>query len=151
MPDTRNCQILPVGSLFSDRNNQLGNLCQHINNLRNLENKLLAYLAPPLNTHCTLANYTTTTIVLHTDSPTWAAKLRYCIPEILSYMQHECQLETLRTIRIKVIPLNNPLDKISTRRLTITSASANFINKVATMMSDNDLRTSLLKLGKHNN
>lgn len=156
MPYSRNRQPLPIGSLLSDGDSQLGRLCQHIDNLRNLENKLLAYLDPPLNVHCALANYTNNTIVLHTDSPTWAAKLRFRTPEMLSYMQHECKLETLKTIRIKIIPLTGQLDKTQpgktvTRRLTISSISANFINNVAFTMSDIDLRTSLIKLGKHNN
>jgi len=150
MSYTRSCKTLPISSLFSARDSQLGNLCQHINYLQNLENKLLAYLNPPLNEHCILANYTNNTLILHTDSPTWAAKLRYCIPEMLSYMQHECYPNSLITIRIKVIPLSKPMDKTTVRRLTISGDAASFINTVAITMSDSDLRTSLLKIGKYN-
>ena len=136
-------------TLFTDNKNMVGDLLKHANYIQQLQSKLHEYLGPPLNTHCILANHKNDILILHADSPTWAAKLRYLTPDILSYMHQQCHITKLKTIRIKVMPTIISPVKTSTRQLTLSATSAKLMNDVANTMSDQALRASLLKLAKH--
>jgi len=138
-------------SLLNDKNSTLGRLYLHAGYLAHLEKKLCLFLDSPLNTHCSVANFSNDTLVLHSDSAAWAAKLRYNIPAILNYMQNECNLTTLKTIRIKIkLPEHSTQSESVEQKPVMSKASANFLNQAAAAMSDDDLRLSLLKLVKHN-
>ncbi len=151
MPDRFNNKPATFTSLLKDKNSVLGRLCQHADYLVHLEKKLCLFLDSPLNTHCSVANYVNDTLVLHSDSAAWAAKLRYNIPAILNYMKNECNLIALKTIRIKIkLPDNSTQPGPVRRKPVISRASALFINQTAATMPDDDLRLSLLKLAKHN-
>lgn len=136
-------------SLFKSKNSELGTLCQHAAFLSDIEKNLLSFLGFPLNTHCKLANYANDTVILHSDSPAWAAKLRYNTPLILDLLRTRCRLNTLKTIRIKVNPPVSPASTLPVKRLTLSPASAEFISQVANSMTDDNLRLSLLKIAKH--
>ena len=148
MSDKHRNKPLPFHSLLERNNSELNNLCQHSVFLVNLENKLLTFLKSPLNNHCKVANYSNETIILLSDSPAWAAKLRYCTPAILSYLQTECQLSSLKTIRIKVNPPASSKHSTQVRRLILSPTSAEFISQVANNMTDEKLRYSLLKIAQ---
>lgn len=137
-------------SLLNDKDSTLGKLYLHAGFLAHLEKKLCLFLGSPLNTHCSVVNFTDDTLVLHSDSAAWAAKLRYNIPAILNYMQNECNLTTLKTIRIKIkLPDHSRQPESVRRKPVMSKASAHFINQTAETMSDDDLRLSLLNLAKH--
>jgi hypothetical protein len=151
MPDRSNNNPATLTSLLKDKYSLLGRLCQHAEYLAHLDKKLCLFLGSPLNSHYSVANYVNDTLVLHSDSAAWAAKLRYNIPAILSYMQNECNLIALKTIRIKIkLPDNSAQHEPVKRKPAISSASALFINQAAALMPDDDLRLSLLKLVKNN-
>jgi len=95
---------VPVRAFLKADTSIIGRLIQHIEFLKDLEHKLLAFLEPPLNKHCTIANYVNETLILHTDAPVWASRIRYKTPQILLFIIKECGLSELKTIRIKVIP-----------------------------------------------
>ena len=138
-------------TLLKNKNSVLGRLCLHAKYLTQLEKKLCLFLESPLNTHCSVANLTNDTLVLHSDSSAWAAKLRYNIPAILNYMQTECKLSSLKTIRIKIkLPENSRQSGSVRKKAVMSKTSARYINQAAAVMSDDDLRLSLLKLAKHN-
>lgn len=138
-------------SLLEDKHSVLGKLCQHAEYLSHLEKKLCLFLDSPLSSHCSVANFINETLILHSDSAAWAAKLRYNVPVILNFMQNECNLNTLKTIRIKIkLPDSSTQPGPVRRKPAISSASALFINQAAATMLDDDLRLSLLKLVKNN-
>jgi len=141
-----------LNTLLKNKNSVLGKLCLHAKYLTQLEKKLCLFLESPLNTHCSVANLANDTLVLHSDSSAWASKLRYNIPAILNYMQHECNLTTLKTIRIKIkLPENSRQSGSAGNKPVMSKASARYINQAAATMPDDDLRLSLLKLAKHEN
>ena len=148
MSDKYRNKPLPFSSLLGGNNSELKNLCQHSSFLVDLENKLLSFLESPLDSHCKVANYSNDTIILLSDSPGWAAKLRYCTPAILNYLRTECQLSSLKTIRIKVNPPTSLKHSTQTRRLSLSPSSADFISQVANNMTDENLRFSLLKIAQ---
>lgn len=95
---------LPIGSFLNSETGVLGNLIQQIELLKILNQNLTSFLDSPLNAHCTVANYANDIMVLHTDSPVWASRLRYILPQLLNFMQDQCGLVSIKTIRIKVMP-----------------------------------------------
>lgn len=149
MPD-RNKNPAPFTALLKDKHSILGKLCQHAEYLSHLEKKLCLFLDSPLNTHCNVANYINDTLVLHSDSAAWAAKLRYNIPVILNFMQNECDLITLKTIRIKIKLSDNSTQPGPDRKKPVISRTAALlINQAAATITDDELRSSLLKLVKN--
>lgn len=140
---------IPVSSYLSG-NSGLGQLVQHSARLRELEHKLVDHLGPPLDQHCRIANYADTTLTLHTDSPAWAAKLRFITPDILNYMRSRCHLHNIRTVRIRVLlPDSNPVS--APRHLKLSHTAADHLRSVALSMTDEGLHQSLLRLSEHRN
>ena len=140
----------PVYSYLSDSCSSLGRLVQHSGRLNELQRKLVDHLGPPLDQHCRIANYADTTLTLHTDSPAWAAKLRFVTPDILNYMRSHCSLHDIRTVRIRVsLPDTGPAPV--PRRLKLSQEAADHLRAVALSMTDEGLHQSLLKLSEHRN
>ncbi len=149
MKGNRNFSASPIIAILSNKKNESGKLYEHSEHISSLELKLHNFLGSPLNKHFLLANYSNNILTLHTDSSIWASKLRYCIPDILEFMQQQCHLDTLKTIRIKVKPASTESVKLPVRQLKLSAKSSEFIKGIATSMTDYKLRTSLLKFTKH--
>jgi len=127
----------------------IGRYIQHIEFLQGLEQKLLPFLAPPLNKHCTIANYANDTLVLHTDAPAWASRIRYNTPGILHFLQNECGLAALRTIRIKVMPASIQHARLPDKSWKLDETTASLIRRSAATITDESLRHSLEKISGH--
>lgn len=139
---------VPVYSYLTDSYSNLGRLIQHGDRLRELESRLTAHLEPPLNQHCQIANYANNTLTLHTDSPTWAAKLRFITPDILNFMRNNCSLSEIKTVRIRIM-IPDTKTANTAKHLTLSPSTADHIKEVALSVTDDGLRHSLLKLSKH--
>jgi len=127
----------------------LGNLMQHVDFLQGLEQKLAAFLGPAVNIHCRIANYANDTLVLHADTPSWASRIRYNTPQILLYLQNECNLAALKTIRIKVMPASAQIVKTPDKQLKLGPHTANLIRDSALSVTDETLKSLLLKISKY--
>ena len=153
-PKTRNLKIRQFNQLVSS-NEQLNNLYTHAKNISALNEKLHSHLAPSLSSHYSVANYSAETLIVNADTSAWASKLRNYIPDILDYARHECGLSKLISVRIKVSPnqdntsqSNLPSTGLS-RKASLSRKSAEFIENVATSMTDPALRESILKISKN--
>lgn len=102
--------------------------------------KLGKYLDSRLNQHVVVADYQQKTLVLHTDSAAWAAKLRYNTPDILTAFKGD--LPGIRTIRIKVVPTDT-LVKASRHTAKVSPDTAGGIRQVADQIEDTALRSTL--------
>ncbi len=140
----------PAYKLLENHASPLGKLFRQTQQLVRLTEKLQSFLEPPLNQHCTVANFDHVTLVLHADSAAWASRLRYNTSAILSHMRRESDLQGLKTLRIKIKPADIPTQK-SIRRITLTRTSARIITHSASLMPDDELRQSLLRLARHVN
>ena len=151
---TRNLKTCQFDQLISS-NKQLNNLYNHAKDICALNEKLHNYLAPTLGSHCSVANYSTETLIVNADTSAWASKLRNRIPDILAFARHECGLSKLITVRIRVSPNHNNTSqsdypsKTSTRKASLSKKSAEFIENVATSIQDPALRESILKISKN--
>ncbi|MGH8120618.1 MAG: DciA family protein, partial [Gammaproteobacteria bacterium] len=138
-----------VRTLLRTDSSVLGNLMQHVDFLKGLDQKLVVFLGPTLNQHCTVANYANNTLVLYTDTPSWASRIRYNTPQILQFLQTECNLVSLKTIRIKVKPVSVQAAQIPDKRLKLDVHTANLIRQSASSVSDDALKCLLLKISKY--
>lgn len=141
--------IIPIRSFLKADTSIIGRLMQHIEFLNDLDQKLLSFLVPPLNKHCIIANYANDTLVLHTDAPVWASRIRYNTPQILLFLQNECGLAALKTIRIKVIPAPFPNTRLPDKSWKLEEHTANLIRQTAATITDEPLRQSLQKISDH--
>lgn len=125
---------------FLDSSDRLSQICNHIEKINELQIKLGKYLDSRLNQHVVVADYRQKTLVLHTDSAAWAAKLRYNTPDILAAFKGD--LPGIRTIRIKVVPTDT-LVKASRHTAKVSPDTANGIREIADQIEDTALRSTL--------
>ena len=124
---------------------RLSQICNHIKKVRELQIKLGEYLGSPLGQHVVVADYRQKTLVLHTDSAAWAAKLRYGTPEILTAFKGD--LPGLRTVRIKVIP-SGTLARTARRARKVSPRTARGIRQAADQIADSALRSTLHSIAR---
>ncbi len=130
-------------------NDELTRLYQHIEFLSSLDKTLQEFLPANLKSHCTVANLSNQTLVLHSDAAVWATRLRYLTPEILNFMRTHCNQKSLKTIRIRVNPLQQAPMVNSRQKMTLTKSSADLFKQVANSVTDENLQKSLLNIAKH--
>ena len=129
-------------------NNVLNNIYNHSLAIIKLQKALQNKLGSPLNDHFSVANYSHDTLIIFTDSPAWAARLRFQSVDILTFARTWPNLNNLQTIRIKVMPLNEHPTQQGTAT-SISSPTAKLLRTVAENINDAKLRASLLRLSKH--
>jgi len=137
-----------IQSLLYGNDGRLATLYLRSSELRILHEKLKAKLLPPLCDHFILANIDRNILTVHTDSPAWAARLRFKTADILCHARKLCAPNCPHTIRIKVVPPVS-LPKTAKRTITLSSDNARLILDTANSISDPVLRTALIRLSRH--
>lgn len=130
-------------SEFFVSSDRLSQICNHIEKINELQIILLENLDSPLNEHVIVADIRQQTLVLHTDSAAWAAKLRYLTPELLKAFKSDTP--RIRTIRIKVMPPDS-LNQTTRRAQPVSAQAADAMREVADKIEDPALRSTLLSL-----
>lgn len=128
---------------------QLSPLLAQVRLLHRITGALRGLLDNPLAEHCQAANLDGTTLVISTDSPAWAAKLRYQITSLLAQLQTRDDLPPIEQIRIRVQPANPARPAPAARRLAISSETAAVISHVADHTTDPQLQAALRRLARH--
>ena len=82
----------------------LARLTRHARYLQRATEMLHACLGAPANAHCVVANVRDDVMVIHTDSPAWAAKLRFQVGTLQRQFKQQEGFTALRTIHIKAFP-----------------------------------------------
>lgn len=140
---------LIINTILNDCSETLTALSTHTTHIQQLQNHIRSELGHPLSDHLSVVNFNQQTLTIHTDSPAWAAKLRFNIQNILKIARQKCGLTELRSVRVKVIipEFDTPA---TNRRLSISEDTAHMILKTSESINDDSLRTALLRLSKHN-
>ena len=125
---------------FLDSSERLSQICNHIEKINELQIKLQKHLDSPLNKHVAVADIRQKTLVLHTDSQAWAAKLRYQTPDILNKVKRDTP--GIHTIRIKVMP-SDSLNQVARQAQQVSPDTAHAIRQVADKIGDPTLRSTL--------
>lgn len=104
-----------------------------------------ALLAPAIAAHCVAAQITRQNLVLHTDSPAWATRLRFLTPQLLSQLRG--RYPGLASIRLHLLPQNaaKPTPKRPPRH---SAHGGELIRAGAATVADPDLRDALERLAE---
>ena len=137
-----------LANLLQQRSDHLSVLLSQVRLLRQITTVIRKVLPEPLSLHCHAANINGDTIIIGCDSSTWAAKLRYQIPQVLNRLNDHRELPILRQIRVRVQPLNNDKPRISNRPLVMSEHAATLIASVASTTDDPKLKAALLRLSQ---
>lgn len=109
-----------------------------------LERRFFALVnEPELPSHCRLANLREAVLVLETESPAWAARLRYATPEMVRRLAAG-DFPPIDEIRIRVRPQHAPAD--AARRATLSPGSAAHLREAAATLDDAPLAAALRRL-----
>lgn len=139
-----------IGTLLR-RNSGLQRLQNHAAKLQKLESLLNHRLPEQIRSHCRVAALSDGVLTLYTDSPAWAAKLRYLTRDMLDIV-HECQLtDPINTITVKARPpetagqhhISVQHDAAAPR---LSAQSARFLRDTAATLEDPELRAALFRL-----
>ncbi len=96
-----------VDNLLNQPEGNVKALLDRLTKIQTIDKKLHEYLAPEMAKHCRVANIRKSTLVLAVDSPAWSHKLRFQLPDLLSYFRNTGFLN-LANIDIIVQPKRNP-------------------------------------------
>lgn len=136
----------PIGILLAGTAH--ARLLAAVTRLQQLTRAITECLPAPLDQHCLAANVQGKTLILITDSPAWSVRLRYHAPDILRSLDRLLGLK-LRTLRVKISPLETPLAKGRTRRLELSQHNSELIRQTAASLRDPALKAALLRLSRH--
>jgi len=76
-----------VNSLLNQPKGDIKALMDQLTKIRTINNSLHRQINPLLSQYCRVVNIRKSTLVLAVDSPVWANKLRFQLPELLSYFR----------------------------------------------------------------
>ncbi len=133
-----------IGSLLR-RNPGLQRLQAHAVKIRRIQALLNSHLPEQLNAHYQVAALEQGVLTLHTDSPAWAAKLRFLTGNLLNIVRDSGIPEPISTIRVKARPpVTKPQD--TGQRPRLSPQTTRFLRDMADTIEDPELRASLLRL-----
>lgn len=136
-----------LGSLLR-RNPRLAHYYAQAKVLRRLQKTLQTILPPQLREHCQVAALEQGVLTLHTDSPAWAARLRFMTADLLQIVQRDSAAGAIKTIRVKARPPEaNP--QPAKPGPAMSSQTAGFLRDIADSLEDEELRASLLRLSEN--
>jgi len=116
--------------------------------LADLQRLVRRLLPEPLGAHCTVLNLHNGSLSLATDSPVWAARLRFLAPRLVK--QLECQKSCqVRAVRVSVLPPASPRDQAPPRRAGLSAEAGTLLEHTADAIEHEPLRTALRRLAAH--
>ena len=136
-----------INSILS-KNSTIGSLYTHSLEILKLQSALRSKLHPPLKDHVYITKVNPDNIIIYTDSPVWASKLRFLTTEILNIVKNIPSYKKIKTVRIKVSPSLSPISN-NTNQISISPLTAKHLKQVAENINDSKLQSSLLKLAQN--
>jgi len=120
----------------------------HARQLARLQNAVQRALPEPLNKHCQVINIHQQCLILSADSPVWAARLRYLIPE-LSTRLNQKDSPNLQKILIKTRPATGQARTTSRASLSVSRQTGQLLNQLSADIRHPGLSSALAKLAAH--
>lgn len=102
-------------------------------------------IGPELSRHCRIQNLRDDSLILQTDAPIWANRLRFALPALLEQLRAQPELQQLRDIQVRVVPNEAPRAKSRARAHLSTTAAA-LLRHAAEGTADPALREALRRL-----
>ena len=141
---------MPSSNLSSllRRHPQLERLYAQARLLQQLQALLDRHLPQPLGSHCRVAALDQEVLTLHTDSPAWAAKLRFLTADILKILRNSNTFGSISTIRVKARP-PEARPQAAASGIKMSPRTARLLRDIAESIEDPELRASLLRLSEN--
>ncbi len=147
--ESPNSSSLFINIILKNENSIIAELYRRGLIIHQLDQKLKEILDPACRLHFELANIREDIIVLLVDTSAWATRLRYNIPAILDICHKQPELDSIKTVRIKVRKPTFSELKTKRKAVYISSKTAKFLNESAKMFNDSKLRRSFKALSEN--
>jgi hypothetical protein len=137
----------PLNRMFVSTRS-LASLGERLSAQQALLERIRPLLPAPLEDHCVWAILRDSDLTLLVDSPAWANRLRYLVPQLKQQLlRHGLQV---RNIRIKVTILRGDAGRRTRHRKAnpLSRANAELLDCVARGIEDEGLRNALLRLSR---
>lgn len=139
----------PIYKLLNGEKGDVADLITRARQLARLNRQIQAILDQPLTDHCQVARCEDNVLVLSSDSPVWAARLRYYIPTLLLQLKQNIPaLQGLKDIKIVVHPTAPPPAEAPQSERKISSKAAESISAMAQTVDNPGLRAALERLAR---
>lgn len=139
---------LIISDLLSCHCGGLAPLYNKAKELARIQQLIRSELPFPLRDHLFVAGCDDRCLLLLTDGPAWAARLRFQIPNVLALARRKCGLSSVQAVRIRVsvfLSLSAP----SAKQPKLSASAAEALKRSAESLSDPGLRDCLLRLSRH--
>jgi hypothetical protein len=114
-----------------------------------LDERVKKLLAPPLDQHARVASLRDQVLVIQADSPAWAARIRYLVPELLGQLDASTgQFPRIQSIRVRVAVEPCAQAREPAHRPPVSVQAAVELRRQAETVSDDRLRDALLRLAR---
>lgn len=145
----RTGNLQPLARLLQKQRGELKALLLHAARLQSLDRQIGAWLPEPLAEHVRVANVDPQRLVLQTDSPAWATRLRYLAPTLLEYLKQQPELAGLAHVQVRVWPAASGHADRRGQRPQFSRLASESLRAAAEGYSDTELRDALKRLSGH--
>jgi hypothetical protein len=97
--------------------------------LEKLNNFFSKILDSTLATHCFIAKFENDELTLVVDSPTWATKLRYAIPDLLKNLKCQSEFKSVAKINYCISPKNENVYILKKKKNLMTEENEKYWNE----------------------
>lgn len=141
--------LLAVGEYLQRPQGRCSQLAAKTYNLSRLNQIFQAYLPPHLHDHATLARLDSGGWIVQTDSPAWATRLRYLLPNLQKPLAEHLGIQ-IPAPRIRIAPPAVPAPPPPPpRRMVMTDKTVSVLEGAARNLPDRRLSEAMLRLARH--
>ena len=145
----RTGNLQSLARLLQKQPGELKALLSHAARLESLSRQIGAWLPEPLAEHAWVANVDSQRLVLQTDSPAWATRLRYLASPLLAYLKQQPDLAGLLNVQVRIWPAASGTADRRGRRPQFSRLASESLRAAAEGHSDAELRDALIRLAEH--
>jgi hypothetical protein len=135
-----------LGKILADTSGPLAGTLAHAASLKRLQPLVVQALPADLAAHCLPANLRGNTLVIHADSPAWAAKMRFHAPQLVQRLRREKSLAELARCEVRVSPASAPVMSTKPVAAAISTQSREQLRTAAKGFKDPRLQTAFQRL-----
>jgi len=137
-------------SLICKRNSQLYKITQRAQKLNHLNYILQQVMPVQFAAHCFLANINNQTIVIHTDSASYASLLRFQANTLCKALSEHTS-QNVTKLEVKVKPSFQAIQPSNPNPFSLPSDAADCLSQTADNLDDGPLKVALQKLAQRYN
>lgn len=133
------------------KNSSFNLLINHSKQLIQINEIVRHTLTQPLQSHCKVANYRENILYLHVDSPAWATRLRFALPELTEALKKNRDFSGLTQIQIHQVksqPSARQNETKTPKRERLSKDTAEQLNCLADSVTDQKLASALRRLAQ---